>query len=72
MFGNIILFLKEKWEQFWCIHDYKYRNLLLIVPITIVLNMIKSKRYGNHLYSINNFINMHYMAYTLPFNGSIL
>jgi hypothetical protein len=23
MFGNIILYFKEKWQQFWCIHDYK-------------------------------------------------
>lgn len=21
MFGDIILFIKEKWTQFWCIHD---------------------------------------------------
>ena len=27
MFGDIVLFIKEKWKQFWCIHDYKYRDL---------------------------------------------
>ena len=26
MFGNIVLFLREKWTQFWCIHNYKYRD----------------------------------------------
>ena len=23
MFGDLILKIKEKWKQFWCIHDYK-------------------------------------------------
>lgn len=27
MFGDIVLFLKEKWTQLWCIHNYIYRNL---------------------------------------------
>ena len=27
MFGDIVLFIKEKWTQFWCVHDYKYRDL---------------------------------------------
>lgn len=27
MFGDIVLFLRKKWKQCWCIHDYKYRDL---------------------------------------------
>ena len=27
MFGDIVLFIKEKWTQFWCIHNYKHRDL---------------------------------------------
>lgn len=27
MFGDIVLFIKEKWTQFWCVHYYKYRDL---------------------------------------------
>lgn len=23
MFGDFILKIKEKWKQFWCIHDYR-------------------------------------------------
>ncbi len=22
MFGDFILFVKKKWNQFWCIHEY--------------------------------------------------
>ena len=24
MFGDFILWFREKWKQFWCIHDYQY------------------------------------------------
>lgn len=27
MFGDVVLFLREKWTQFWCIHNYRYRDL---------------------------------------------
>ena len=27
MFGDIVLFIKEKWKQFWCVHNYKHRDL---------------------------------------------
>jgi len=23
MFGDIIIFIKTKWKQFWCEHDYE-------------------------------------------------
>lgn len=23
MFGDFVLFVKSKWRQFWCIHEYK-------------------------------------------------
>ena len=25
MFGDLILWIREKWKQFWCIHEYEYK-----------------------------------------------
>lgn len=28
MFGDLILWIKEHWKQFWCIHDYQWQGKL--------------------------------------------
>lgn len=27
MFGDFILWIKQSWKEFWCIHDYQYTGL---------------------------------------------
>ena len=27
MIGDLIIKIKEKWHQLWCIHTYKYKDL---------------------------------------------
>ena len=26
MFGDLILWIREKWKQFWCIHEYQQHD----------------------------------------------
>lgn len=28
MFGDFILWIKQSWKEFWCIHDYQYTGKL--------------------------------------------
>ena len=28
MFGDLILWIKKTWKQFWCIHDYQWQGKL--------------------------------------------
>lgn len=28
MFGDLLLWIKRTWKQFWCIHDYQYQGKL--------------------------------------------
>lgn len=32
MFGDFILYIKESWKEFWCIHDYKFDRALWLIP----------------------------------------
>jgi hypothetical protein len=27
MYGDLVIWFSEKWKQFWCKHDYVYRDL---------------------------------------------
>ena len=44
MYGDIVLFIRKKWEQFWCIHDYKTDPVSLRLPMGALMFCEKCDR----------------------------
>lgn len=44
MFGDMVLYVKLKWRQFWCIHNYKYDPIGSDVCRTILRECTKCER----------------------------
>jgi hypothetical protein len=44
MFGDFILFIKNSWKEFWCIHNYKSDKQLINSPGPFMLSCTKCGR----------------------------
>lgn len=36
MFGDFILYIRDFWKQFWCIHNYKFDRGLWLTPTHLI------------------------------------
>jgi len=44
MFGDFVLFIKQSWKEFWCIHDYEFDRLLWSLPTHLSMRCRKCGR----------------------------